>query len=93
MSSLARDAGRPTASIAFLRVASAFLPTGALLALEDRLYRQLAGVFRADLPVTRLLPWGDVTFVHRRVRGLSPPYRTSVATYMEELWVDREVAR
>ena len=54
----------------------------------DRLYRRLSEIYRADMPLTRLIPWSREWFVHRRVRGLSTPFRASPDTYMEELWVE-----
>ncbi|MGH7562828.1 MAG: ABC transporter substrate-binding protein [Gemmatimonadota bacterium] len=55
---------------------------------EDRLYLELAEIFRAELPLTRLVFRPDVTFAHRRVRGLSTPFRADANTHMEELWVE-----
>ncbi|MGH7562827.1 MAG: ABC transporter substrate-binding protein [Gemmatimonadota bacterium] len=57
---------------------------------EDRLYRDLAEIFRAELPVTRIVPWTRTHFVHRRVRGLSAPFRLNPDTHMEELWLEGE---
>ncbi len=57
---------------------------------QDRLYSRLTEIFRADMPVTRLIPWSRDWFVHRRVRGLSTPFRADPDTYMEELWVEDE---
>jgi ABC-type transport system substrate-binding protein len=54
----------------------------------DRLYRRLTEIFRADMPVTRLIPWSTAWFVHRRVQGMSTPFRAEPDTYMEELWVE-----
>lgn len=60
---------------------------------EDRLYGELAEIFRAELPLTRLVFMHDVTFAHRRIRGLSTPFRADANTNMEKLWVDEEVPR
>ena len=54
----------------------------------DRIYSALTEIFRADLPVTRLLPGTRTCFAHRRVRGLSTPFRAEPDTYMEELWLE-----
>jgi peptide/nickel transport system substrate-binding protein len=54
----------------------------------DRLYRRLTEIFRADMPVTRLIPWSTAWFVHRRIRGMSTPFRAEPDTYMEMLWVE-----
>ena len=55
----------------------------------DRIYRELMPIFQADLPVTFLYPGGGYTTVaHRRVRGLSSPYRTDPFEHLEELWLE-----
>jgi len=56
----------------------------------DSIYRQLQPVFQTDLPFTGLYPtlWTSVT--HRRLRGLSTPYRADPAWYMEELWIEEQ---
>ena len=55
---------------------------------EDRLYHQLSELYRADMPFTRLIPWSRTWFVHRRIRGLSSPFRANPDTYMETLWIE-----
>ncbi len=55
---------------------------------EDRLYRRLTEIYRADMPFTRLIPWSSNWFVHRRVRGPSTHFLAMPDYYMEELWVD-----
>jgi peptide/nickel transport system substrate-binding protein len=54
----------------------------------DRIYQALTEIFRADLPLTRLLPWTFPYFAHRRVRGLSTPFHAQPDTYMEDLWLE-----
>lgn len=56
---------------------------------EDRLYGELAKIFRAELPLTRLVWIPEVTFAHRRVQGLSSPFRADANTNMEKLWVEK----
>ena len=58
---------------------------------HDRIYRELEPIFQADLPVTFLYPLVRTTVAHRRVRGMSSPYREDPVWYMDELWL--EVAR
>jgi len=53
----------------------------------DRIYRALTEILRADLPVTRLVPWTDTTFAHRRVRGIAPYTVTALA---EDLGLEKE---
>ena len=55
---------------------------------EDRIYRELMEIFRADLPVTMLYPYVGVSVAHRRLRGLSTPWRSDPVTHMEELWLE-----
>lgn len=55
---------------------------------QDRAYRQLAEIVRADAPVTFLCPKVDLVIVHRRVRGLSSPWRAEPEAFMEDLWLD-----
>ena len=55
---------------------------------QDRLYRRLTELYRSDMQVTRLIPWSREWFVHRRVRGMSTPFRVEPDTYMETLWIE-----
>jgi ABC-type transport system substrate-binding protein len=57
---------------------------------RDSVYKQLAEIFREELPVTFLFPdvWSWVA--HRRLRGLSSPWRVDPLTYMEYLWLEDE---
>lgn len=57
---------------------------------RDRIYGELMQIFRADMPVTFLFPWVVTHFVHRRIQGLSSPYRTDPVRYMEDLWLEEE---
>jgi peptide/nickel transport system substrate-binding protein len=56
----------------------------------DRIHRQLAQVFEADLPVTYLYPNVGTSVATQRVRGLSSPYREDALRYMDELWLEEE---
>lgn len=55
---------------------------------EDQIYRELWPIFQADLPVTYLYPAVFATVAHRRVHGLSSPYRTDPTEHMEDLWLE-----
>ena len=55
---------------------------------QDQIYRRLTVIFRAELPVTRLFPEVTTVVVHRRIRGLSSPFRADPVWYMEELWLE-----
>ena len=55
----------------------------------DALYRRLTEIYRIDPPFTRLFPSTRDWFVHRRIRGLSTPFRaTPPDKFMETLWVE-----
>lgn len=57
---------------------------------EDRIFSQLAEILSDDQPVTFLMP-RIVTFIaHRRLRGLSSPFRPIPSRYMEDLWIEEE---
>ena len=56
----------------------------------DRIYRTLTEIFRADLPVTRLVTWTVTTFAHRRVRGPSTPFLVMPERYIEDLCLENE---
>ena len=66
------------------------LPVTADLEEVDRIYQALTEIFRADLPLTRLIPRTTTTFAHRRVQGLSTPFHASPDTYIEDLWSETE---
>jgi len=58
---------------------------------DDRIYRELAEIFRRDLPITILYPYAGFTVAHRRLRGLSSPYWGDDPTrFMDELWLDED---
>jgi ABC-type transport system substrate-binding protein len=57
---------------------------------QDEIYREIAGVLRADQPITYLHWWVVTTAVHRRVEGLSDPWRTDPLTHMADLWIADE---
>jgi len=52
----------------------------------ERIRVAMTEVFRADLPVTRLVPWTSTTFAHRRVQGLSAPFYAPP----QDLWLENE---
>ena len=55
---------------------------------RDRIFRELTEIFRADLPVTTLFPSPKTTVAHRRIQGLSTPFRADPVWYMEDLWLE-----
>jgi len=60
---------------------------------EDRIYRALWPIFQADVPVTFLYPLLKPTVAHRRVRGLSSPWRADPVWHMEDIWLDERGQR
>jgi peptide/nickel transport system substrate-binding protein len=56
----------------------------------DRIHRELAPIFEADLPVTYLYPNVETSVASRRVRGLSTPFRADPLRYMDELWIEED---
>ena len=57
---------------------------------EDRLYTELMAIFQRDVPITILYPFADLSVAHRRLQGLSSPWRTAPVAYMDELWIEKE---
>ena len=55
---------------------------------RDRVYRRLAKILQADVPITFLGPRVNVVFAHRRLQGLHSPWRVDPVWYMEELWLE-----
>ncbi len=82
----------PGSSIGYTNPRVALLLQRALDAVDpddaDRAYRELAPILQADLPVTFVAPSVLTTVAHRRLRGLSSPYRTSPLSHMDELWLE-----
>ncbi len=57
---------------------------------KDRVYQELMEIFRADMPVTVLFPRMRTTVAHRRIQGLSSPWRADPVRYMDDLWLEDE---
>ncbi len=57
---------------------------------RDRVYEELAMIYREEVPVTFLFPDVWRWFAHRRLRGLSSPWRTDPLMHMDELWIDED---
>ena len=55
----------------------------------DEIYLEIAEILRRDQPVTFLHWMMFTTVAHRRLQGLSSPWRADPAMFMEELWVER----
>jgi peptide/nickel transport system substrate-binding protein len=67
------------------RIESAFDPDSV-----DFFYDEIATIFAKDHPVLFLYPAVSMTIAHRRLRGLSTPYRADAVWYLEDLWIEEE---
>ena len=54
---------------------------------EDRIFRELMRIFQVEQPIT-YLPLSWTYFVHRRIQGLSTPFRADPLKIMEDLWLE-----
>ena len=54
----------------------------------DRICRELAEIFRVDVPATFLFPSVGTVLAHQRVHGLSSPWRADPIRHIDELWLD-----
>jgi peptide/nickel transport system substrate-binding protein len=61
-------------------------------AARDSLYREMTDIYRADLPATPLFVFASMSAAHRRVQGLSSPFRTWAPDLVTELWLDTGAA-
>jgi peptide/nickel transport system substrate-binding protein len=59
----------------------------------DSLFLDIVHIFRDEQPVTYLLPDLFYSVAHRRIRGLSSPYRHDPVQAMEYLWIEEEPDR
>ncbi len=59
-------------------------------ARADSLFLEITKIFREDQPLTYLLPDLLYSVAHRRIRGLSSPYRHDPVPAMEYLWIDED---
>lgn len=57
---------------------------------RDIIYGELSSIFQEDLPATFLYPLVETFVAHRRVRGLSSPFRADPVMHLEELWLEDE---
>ncbi|MFN2397086.1 MAG: ABC transporter substrate-binding protein [Gemmatimonadaceae bacterium] len=55
---------------------------------RDAIYRDLTVICRAEAPVTFLCPLVGTTVAHRRLQGLTSPWRADPVRYMEDLWLE-----
>ncbi len=57
---------------------------------QDRIYRELTEIFRADMPVTLLQPRVEVSFAHQRLRGLISPWGAGTSWHWDDMWLEEE---
>jgi len=56
----------------------------------DRIYQEIMPIFAEDMPITLLLPNVYTSVVHRRIKGLSSPFRPDPVRHLEYLWIEEE---
>jgi peptide/nickel transport system substrate-binding protein len=56
----------------------------------DRIYAELMPIFLEDQPMIGLYPDVRTTVAHRRVRGLSSPYRAEPVWHVDDLWIEED---
>lgn len=56
----------------------------------DEIFRGLMSIFREDLPFTYLVLNVETYVAHRRVKGLSTPFRANPLWSVEHLWIEDE---
>ena len=54
------------------------------------IFRDLMSIFREDLPLTYLVLNVETYVAHRRVKGLSTPFRANPLWSVEHLWIEDE---
>lgn len=59
-------------------------------AAQDTLYARINEMLRRDMPVTFLHPVIRTFIAHRRLRGLSTPFRADPLRFMAHLWLEEE---
>lgn len=64
------------------------LPLAMVLDEEDRIRRELAEIFQAEVPATFLFPRLITSLAHQRIRGLSTPWRADPIRFMGDLWLE-----
>ncbi len=56
----------------------------------DAVFRELRPIFQAELPWTFLTLGVETYVAHRRIKGLSTPFRANPIFHMEHLWIEDE---
>ncbi|MBW1901974.1 MAG: peptide ABC transporter substrate-binding protein [Deltaproteobacteria bacterium] len=56
----------------------------------NRIFSEIMPLMAQDLPLTFLFPQIHSCVVHKRIKGLSSPYRAYPLAHMEHLWIEEE---
>jgi peptide/nickel transport system substrate-binding protein len=56
----------------------------------DAVFRELMPIFQAELPWTFLTLDVQTYLAHRKIKGLSSPFRANPVYHMEHLWIEEE---
>ncbi len=56
----------------------------------NRIFSEIMPMMAQDLPLTFLFPQIHTFVAHKRIRGLSSPYRADPVSFMEHLWIEEE---
>jgi peptide/nickel transport system substrate-binding protein len=59
--------------------------------LKERTFFKLWEILQRDMPITFLQPFIQGRIVHRRIMGLSSPFRIFPLCHMENLWIEEEM--
>ncbi len=59
---------------------------------QDEIFSEITAIIRRDLPITFLFPRLRTVFAHRRIKGLSSPWRADPVRYLEDLWLEDDDA-
>ena len=54
----------------------------------DEIYAELSDIIRADVPMTYLTMNVETYVAHRRIKGLSTPFRANPVWNAEHLWIE-----
>ena len=57
---------------------------------KDLIYTKLWKILQKDMPITFLQPHVQGRIVHRRIKGLSSPFRIFPLCHMEHLWIEED---
>jgi hypothetical protein len=57
---------------------------------REQTFVKLYEVLQRDMPITFLQPFVQGRIVHRRIKGLSSPFRIFPLCHMEHLWIEEE---